>query len=49
MKASAGVFFGRDSSGSDSARSSGYTPFYGVPRSLRIIVALLAPLVHADA
>lgn len=39
MKASIGLFFGGDSSGRDEARSSGYLPFYGFPRSLRIIVA----------
>jgi CheY-like chemotaxis protein len=39
MKASAGVLFGRDSSEGDFTGSTGYTPFYGFPRSLRIIVA----------
>ena len=39
MKASTDVFFGRGSSGGPAARSSGYTPFHGFPRSLRIIVA----------
>jgi DNA-binding response OmpR family regulator len=39
MTASAGMFFGEDSSGRKAAASSAYTPFYGFPRSLRIIVA----------
>jgi DNA-binding response OmpR family regulator len=39
MRASGGLFFGGDSSGRHAAGNSGYTPFYGFPRSLRIIVA----------
>ena len=39
MRASAGVFFGGDSSGRDVPGSTGYTPFRGFPRSLRVIVA----------
>jgi CheY-like chemotaxis protein len=39
MRSSAGVFFGGDSSARDVGGSSGYSPFHGFPRSLRIIVA----------
>jgi CheY-like chemotaxis protein len=39
MATPAGVFFGRDSSGRDVGGQSGYSPFLGFPRSLRIIVA----------
>ena len=39
MRTSAGLFFGRDSSGPDVGGTSGYSPFHGFPRSLRIIVA----------
>ena len=39
MRASAGVFFGGDSSSRDVSGSTGYSPFHGFPRSLRIIVA----------
>lgn len=33
------MFFGGDSSRRDGAATTGYTPLYGFPRSLRIIVA----------
>jgi len=39
MRASAGVFFGGDSSRRDVAGSTGYTPLHGFARSLHIIVA----------
>lgn len=39
MNASPGLFFGGGPSGRHAAGSSGYTPFHGFPRSLRIIVA----------